>query len=456
MAWTAAWDFANDKSLTDSFGNILICTRASTRKYFDSAGVMQEAAANKAGFDHNPSTLESLGLVVEEARTNIVKQSEDFSTTWINGGTEITVDANATTAPDDTTTADRIGDSSGTGTGTVNARQSLTSATSTAYVLSAHLKADGLSWGAIYMANMGAIDTTTYFNLATGVVGTEAAGVDASGIEDVGDGWYRCWVAFTSDAADTSVSARVAVAEADNDQAVELDGTSSIFVWGAQLEAGSFPTSYIPTVASSVTRNKDLINIENIDWVNETAGTIYSHATLIPGLGQIPSTDCVLFQLSTSTQAQRWQYVAEDSNARNAWNLRAGGDVVIDRSNAVFSAGNVESRAILAATLNNAAGYRDGIQDFIDLIVTPMPTGMTRFSIGSNYTGASVWNGHIHGLAFNNLRLPNTDLSDLSDGTLSPFSLAGASGMSAEEWYRRRRRLRGHRNWLGGAFISRG
>ena len=94
-------------------------TRASTATFVGSNKLIQSASNNVARFDHDPATGESLGLLIEEERTNHIRASEDFTAaTWSSTSSQMTASANQTTAPDGTTTADKLIE----GTGTVNPR----------------------------------------------------------------------------------------------------------------------------------------------------------------------------------------------------------------------------------------------------------------------------------------------------------------------------------------------
>ena len=101
--------FADTKSLADAVtGQSLVTfTRASTGTYVGSDGLIKTAAVNEARFDHNPSTGESLGLLVEEARTNLLTYSEQFdNAAWVKSNSTVT--ANAGAAPNGTATADLL------------------------------------------------------------------------------------------------------------------------------------------------------------------------------------------------------------------------------------------------------------------------------------------------------------------------------------------------------------
>ena len=96
-------DFANTRCLDPR----ITFSRASTATFVGADGLIQTAATNVARFDHDPVTRESLGLLVEEARTNLITYSEQLNNTgWFKN--LVTVSANAGVAPDGTFTADQV------------------------------------------------------------------------------------------------------------------------------------------------------------------------------------------------------------------------------------------------------------------------------------------------------------------------------------------------------------
>ena len=129
--------FADNKSLVDAVtgASLVTFTRASSGTYVDSAGVLQTAATDVPRFDHNPTTGESLGLLVEESRTNLLLWSEDFSNVaWV--ANTATVTTNTQTAPNGTLTADTFSPTSGTS----SLHQIITCLASTAYTWSFYVK----------------------------------------------------------------------------------------------------------------------------------------------------------------------------------------------------------------------------------------------------------------------------------------------------------------------------
>jgi len=198
------------------------------------------------------------GVLIEGSRTNLLLRSQEFdNAAWANFNSVDT--ANYTASPTGATNATRLIDDAGGGSGSVTIFQNGTVTTATNTTFSAFLKADQLGWAALQTSNYDASGNgTSYFNLNTGAVGTKDANHSVSGIQALGNGWYRCWIVFQS-TTDVIGTVAIRVASADATAAVTRNGTSSILIFGAQLEAASFPSSYIPTVAASATRAADVL-----------------------------------------------------------------------------------------------------------------------------------------------------------------------------------------------------
>jgi hypothetical protein len=191
--------------------------------------VLQTAAANVARFDHNPVTGESLGLLIEEQRANLVLQSEDFTTTW--AATRATVGANSVVAPTGALTADRLIDNTDNNTHFVS--QNVTTS-AVAMTFSVFAKASGRSFVYLSINDSGNVARTTFFNLSTGAVGTTGTGITAS-IVPVGNGWYRCIVTVAAAFAGTNPCV-IGVASADNTASYAGNGFDGVAIWGAQVE----------------------------------------------------------------------------------------------------------------------------------------------------------------------------------------------------------------------------
>jgi hypothetical protein len=262
-------------------------TATTTQPITNYIPVLLAAPAGVARFDHVPTTGVSQGLLIEEQRTNLLLQSEDFSTTWSITGTA-SISTNVTSSPAGTITADKfiLGDTITSGNAAFF--QSVTkAATATTYTTSVFVKAAEFNSLRLVFRDTATAgnNVEAYFNAATGAI---ASGPTANGtftgasatISAVGNGWYRVTLTGTT-STETSVNVRMLVYQNGTGTATG-NGFSGIFIWGAQLEAGAFATSYIPTTTTALTRNADAASMTGTnfsDWFNASEGTLYSEAS---------------------------------------------------------------------------------------------------------------------------------------------------------------------------------
>ena len=234
-----------------------IPTVASIRTKF--AGITQDGGfgANIPRIDYPP-----LGgcpsILVEPARTNVALYSEEFDNAYWSKSL-VTITPNATTAPDNTMTADKfIPD------GTTSVHQISTSVASNAYTFSVFAKAGGETTFSMWL--LGAT-VRAEFNLSTGTIIVNTA--TSANIEPYPNGWYRCSVYSSTAGTTAQIYGRGGGAFAGN-------GVDGIFLWGAQLEAGSNATSYIPTTTIPLTRTDDIISRTGISiLIGQAEGTIF-------------------------------------------------------------------------------------------------------------------------------------------------------------------------------------
>jgi hypothetical protein len=257
------------------FGDFTV-DRNSTKYVLGSGGTIISYATDEPAFEFNADGSYK-GLLVEPAATNICLQSEDINTTWNDIQATPTQSTEETPDGDTSNKYIKLVDDGATGTGSVFVYQDITVSESTKYTASVFLKADQLSFARLRANDYdGATDGSQYFGLSgAGSLGT-ASNLDDSSIEAYPNGWYRCSITWTQGAGDTSFQFRIAVADSISNDNVDRDGTSSIFVWGAQVETGPIATSYIPTTTASVTRNKDDITQTSASsLIGQTEGTLY-------------------------------------------------------------------------------------------------------------------------------------------------------------------------------------
>ena len=277
--------FADNKSLVDAVtgAQLVTFTRASTGTFVGSDGVLRTAATNEPRFDHNPTTGESLGLLVEEAKTNNLLQSEDFSSTWTSSN--IAVTTNSVVAPDGTTTADTIAPPADGLTVTRFLRQNPILTTQQAYTLSVFAKVGTATTNGITLYVSDSTATNIFranFNLFTLItsVGNTGWAAPTATIVPYPNGWYRCILTGVTSTVHVSLRAQIYLNTFGNTS----DTYGTHHIWGAQLDAGAFPTSYIPTTTATVTRAADVASIAGANfssWYNQTEGTVFADVSVL-------------------------------------------------------------------------------------------------------------------------------------------------------------------------------
>jgi hypothetical protein len=236
-------------------------TRASSGTYVGADGLIKTATTNEARFDHNPTTGESLGLLVEESRTNLLVQSNGFDTTWTNNNSSET--SASGTAPDGTNTAWELKDTSDVSFQPHSINQSVSFTSGTTYTFTVWMKAGTLTEGgmAVPSAAFGAV-LINRVNLSTGAVISTSAN-STTVVTPFANGWYQ--IALTATATATA-SSSVQIRPMNGGTTYIGTGTGTVLIWGAQLEVGAFPTSYIPTTTATVTRSADVASITGANF----------------------------------------------------------------------------------------------------------------------------------------------------------------------------------------------
>lgn len=241
--------------------------------------VLMTAPAGVARFDYDPITRNSLGLLIEESRTNLATYSENFdNAAWTK--TRATINSNVIVAPDGTLTADKLVEDTQTGAHHTN-KGSYSFIVSTTYCLSVYVKAAERSNGTLGLGNVTALFGTggnalAHYDLIAGTCVISSSNASSAGIQNISNGWFRVWLVATCTTAgsDTYFATFLRNGTATT-TAYTGDGTSGLYLWGAQLEVGAFPTSYIPTVASTVTRAADQASMTSSGWYNQSQGSFF-------------------------------------------------------------------------------------------------------------------------------------------------------------------------------------
>jgi hypothetical protein len=248
----------------------LSVTRATTATRVNSSGLIESVASNVPRLDYTNGSCPS--ILVEPQRTNLLTYSEQFNNiAWVNVNTSIS--SNTTTSPDGTSTADTFSDNATNG---IHLLASLTNWQTAQNTCTLYVKKGTAS--KVYIANA-SVGVGIFFNLNTGSI-EGIIGSFTGSITNVGNGWYRINATHTAPYLSTLGFGIYQTFTGGYATTTEYVGSgSNIFIWGAQLEAGAYATSYIPTTSASVTRNADVISKTGISsLIGQTEGTFFVDA----------------------------------------------------------------------------------------------------------------------------------------------------------------------------------
>lgn len=210
---------------------------------------------------YDPVTLASQGILVEEARTNIALQSQTFdNASWSKARATIT--ANAATSPDGTTNADAFNEDATAASGHELVQAFTKAASAVTYTSSVFVKKGGRDWICVTNWDNSANGNRFWFNVNTGVIGsTSTFGTPFTStsysIQQAPNGFWRCITTFTTNTATAmALTYYSCAADGSTTPATGLNAVG-LYLWQAQLEAGTGASSSIPTTTASVTRAAD-------------------------------------------------------------------------------------------------------------------------------------------------------------------------------------------------------
>jgi len=355
----------------------------------------------------DPITHEPLGYLPEQQRTNLCLYSEAFfSPNWSVARGTVTSDQ--ALAPDAMMTADLFVESTEAGAhGPFKSNfDSVTAGTTYTFSIFAKkrdanrhiiLSIDGAGAGT---GGNAAYDLDTGARLTTG-----GAVVVSSGAQQWGNGWWRIHLTVTASATGTVRLLCLLFNSTGMTLSYAGDGTSGVFLWGAQFEVGGYPTSYIPTEGSAVTRNADVMTVPLTKLpFSVSAGTLL--ATLQPTADQ---------GANTST----WASIRKDSNDRFLFRNGAAGmkSLRIDVISAGATVAAIQSGSNSAADRSKAAvGWAaddfefvvDGVSAGVDT-AGALPSGLLDLNIGHS-GGGFDWGAPIESMILIPRRLTQSEM----------------------------------------------
>ena len=361
--------------------------------------LLRTAAINEPRLEYDASG-NPLGLLIEEARTNLLTQSE-FASGFTNSLATLTL--NQATSPDTNINAASIVPNAANGEHFLE--YILSSPSSGTYTQSVFVKANGYSKVALTPVHIGAdqgATSTARFDLTEGT--STQAGSTVPYISNLGNGWYRIGITYTTTGTVTSHRFRVQVLSDSYEYVWQANGADGIYVYGAQVETGSFPTSYIPTSGSTVTRAADIASlpVERFAYnKSSTVGTFYVHfegESGGRGLSALSSVGRACDILVTNSAL-----VYSDHTGTDLYDLTE------------YDGGFVKVAA--AMKQNDAAASADGNTAVTDNS-TLVPITATKIDIGQY--GTEYANGHIKQIQYYPKRLSNEELELLTQPSASP------------------------------------
>jgi hypothetical protein len=347
-------------------------------------------------------------VLVEPQRTNVLIRSEELNITpWSSAGINVT--PNTIISPSGLLNADTI-----TGDGNLTLHQTfqtnISYVSGSTYTFSVYVKKGTNDFIQISLPN------NTFFSLRfanfdinTGVIGNVSAGVTAS-ILNAGNGWYRCIVTSTASATITSTISLVLITSSTSIRNENNSLNTSVNVWGAQLEVGTNATSYIPTVASTVTRNADLITNTNVSTlIGQTEGTFFIDFKL-----QAQSfNDNVVRTLGTlhaGSNANRIQIYRLNNQLLLLIITSGINQVALPLSITTFTGQTI--KIAVSYSLNNVKLFVNGVLVSTDTSAT-IPL-CNSFNLGSNALSSDFYNGLINSALIFKTQLTDTQCINLT------------------------------------------
>lgn len=432
-------DFANSKTVDPR----ITFTRSSTATYVDEQGVIKTAVAGEARIDHDPATGECLGLLIEEARTNILPESGDLNdqTEWhtstnpgslnqsANAGWMVaTANTTEVVSPDGTNNACKL---SGLTTSTFDKNYKVhVVANSSNVSMSANVD---YTWTLFVKDPDSVLDSD---NQLTFMYGSKFSNTNAyvrfdlsndtytfhgdinnesASITPYPNGWKKLTATFTNTSSGGGPRYFLQELSPQTNSVTQFSANGEKFyVWGFQIEQGSFGTSYIPTSGSTYQRLADEAEITGTNfssWWNSSEGTIVTIAKNFP---------------TNSGYRKAWEFnkggtnpthvpsgptlVASAGNGTSFFQSPVNGNY----TNSTVSIGSTKFKTALAFATGDIAGCGDG--GSIVTATSGLDPNVKRIHIGGNRSASpgEVLNGHISLIAYYNTRLGNTTLEALT------------------------------------------
>lgn len=381
-------------------------TRASAATYFDAAGVLQTVGVNVPRFNYDPITHVARGLLIEEQRTNLLLRSSEFDNAAWNK-VNATVTPNVTIAPDGAVSADKLVENAGTGNKRLQQTYSYSGTVTLTH--SVYVKSAERAYVEVDLDSDGTKYAGTTWNLTTGTLVTSGGpGYVSSTITAIANGWYRISVTATFT---DGTTAFVRAYPYNGTTNYTGDGTSGLYVWGAQLEAGAFPTSYIPTTTATATRTADVASMA-LSSIPGWSGASWAAAAEW-SLPAAYSTARAVLDIHDGSTNNRAILRGVDAGGNTSLTIRSGSATQWAAGLVGAASAGAVAKAAFAASAGDFAGTAAGAA-VLTFAGGSVPVAPTTLSIGSAVAGSEFINGHIRRLRLYPRRLANAQLQGLT------------------------------------------
>lgn len=378
---------------TDGTGDMTFARAGNTATRVNASGLVTSVNADIPRLDYTGGGCPK--LLLEPQRTNLVLQSNDFSTEFLVNST---IGTNVVNSPDGTANADSLIENSTSGLHAIY-NFGVTTYAAQSYTLSVFAKKGGRDWIAIQLYS--GVSYVAYFNLNTGTIGTITGNATAS-ITSFNNGWYRCTITGTMTAEIGGYGIYSANANNSNNYS-GTNGLASLYLYGRQIEAGSYATSYIPTTTAAVTRNGDSGTTNIASLINANEGVLFLDYQPLNNSDNYP----VDLQL---------QY--NGTNSVNGVTIYQNGNIpsIVIRSNSsiIYNLGltattaNTRNKIAIAYKSNDFAVYQNGLlKGSQNSGNAPLALNEIRLSDGTRHFS-------INSIAVWKTRLSNADLAALT------------------------------------------
>jgi len=412
-------DFANSKTLDPR----ITFSRTTTATRVNELGLIETVSADMPRLDHeydaSTGAIKSLGLLVEEQRSNLFNHTEDFTQLPVSGVQDgwfrgrVIPTTESVTAPDGSSSVSLLTENNTSFGEHYVSQEGFNYTSGVTYTWSWYVKPNGRDnvYCKVY-TNFN--NTQVILNLETSseyyLTGTTFDNITNTKLPN---GWYR--VSFTSTAISTGAgSVLLGFAQSETVRSYTGDGSSGMYYWGAQVEAGAFPTSYIPNgTDSQATRNPDNVSMtgDNFsDWYNSSEWTLMVTARRNYSGNFISYPNLLRMNDGTLNNNVAF-YGAQGSTQLTNYSINSGGVNQTDYV-ARFLPDTSQFKMIQALKINDSTFGVNGTLTTTDTTVT-MPTGINRMFIGSDGSG-QFWGGTISKLSYYPTRLSNDQLQTLT------------------------------------------